>query len=61
MAREGHTVSYRLQLDTPHAFVFSEIVVCLDCGFTSFTVAGDDALKVDCDLSSKFGCCGGMT
>jgi hypothetical protein len=25
-------------LSTPHVFVFPMVVVCLDCGFTTFTV-----------------------
>ena len=25
-------------LSTPHVFLFSKIVVCLDCGFTEFSI-----------------------
>jgi len=32
-------------LNTPHVYVFPEIVVCLDCGSTSFKVP-DNELKL---------------
>lgn len=25
-------------LDTPHVFIFPMVVVCLDCGFTEFSI-----------------------
>jgi hypothetical protein len=28
----------REDLNTPHVFVFPDIVICLDCGSTNFTV-----------------------
>jgi hypothetical protein len=25
-------------LDTPHAFLFPQVLVCMDCGFTEFSI-----------------------
>ena len=31
--------SGRESLDKPHVFVFPKIIVCLDCGFSEFSIA----------------------
>jgi hypothetical protein len=42
-------------LNTPHVFVFPDIVICLDCGSTNFTVpeAESQSVRERASLSSS--------
>jgi hypothetical protein len=36
----------RENLDKPHVFVFPELTVCLDCGFTEFTISESELWRI---------------
>jgi len=39
-------ISGRENLDKPHVFVFPKVIVCLDCGFSEFSIAEPELRKL---------------
>jgi len=41
------------RLSTPHVFLFPNVVVCMDCGFTEFVILGTELRRlVQADAAS---------